>query len=90
MGLPSDSVNLTPEQIKELHAELRTARHDINNKLACIQACAQLVVYKPDEIQRLSRIVEEQSAATQAALGKFSAAFEKALGITLPIEPSEP
>jgi len=89
MGLPTDCVQLTPEQVRELYAELRKARHDINNKLACIQASTQLVIFKPEEIHRVSETVIEQSLATQVALGKFSSAFEKAFGITLPVEPLE-
>ena len=86
MGLPTESVSFTPQQVRELYTELRKARHDVNNKLACIQACTQLVLYRPEEILRLSQIVDEQSVGTQAALGSFSACFEKAFGITLPVE----
>ncbi len=89
MGLPTDSVSFTPQQVRELYTELRKARHDINNKLACIQACTQLVLYRPEEIHRLSQTVDEQSVATQAVLGNFSASFEKAFGITLPVEQLE-
>jgi hypothetical protein len=86
MGLPTEPVLLTPQQVADLYAELRKARHDVNNKLACIQACVDLVLYKQNEIHRLSATVREQSAATISTLGNFSTALEKSLGITLPLQ----
>jgi len=82
--LPSEPVTLTPAEIGWLHGELRKVRHDINNKLANIQACVELVRYKPEEVQRLFLTVPEQSPQIQNALGEFTAEFEKLLRINRP------
>jgi hypothetical protein len=84
MGLPSNQVMLTPEQIAGLNARLSTMRHDVNNKLALISASAELSLLKPDTArQRIPQLLEQTTKITDL-LREFSAEFEKILQITRP------
>ncbi len=82
MGTSKQAVTLSAEAVEELYAKLKDMRHDINNKLANIQACVELVRYKPAEVQRLFHTVPEQTPKIQQCLAEFSIEFEKALSIS--------
>ncbi|HEY2083414.1 MAG TPA: hypothetical protein VGI88_11575 [Verrucomicrobiae bacterium] len=81
MELPGQPVTLTVEQIAELNKKLATLRHDINNNLALILAGLEVIRYKPDLAERMLATVAEQPPRIGEAVGKFSAEFEKALGV---------
>jgi hypothetical protein len=82
MGLPQQSVTLSPEQISELNQKLSKMRHDINNNLAMMLAAAELAKLKPDMAAKmLDRLIEQPTKMT-ALLKEFSVDFEKTLGIT--------
>jgi hypothetical protein len=80
--LPSQPVTLTVEQVAELNRKLSNMRHDINNQLSAIVAALELIRYKPDAQERMMTTLGEQPMKIAATLGKFSAEFEQALGIT--------
>jgi hypothetical protein len=80
MELPGQPVTLTAEQIAELNEKLGTLRHDINNNLALIIAGLEVIQYKPHLAERMMVTVSEQPPKIVAAIGKFSAELEKALG----------
>ena len=82
MVLPDKPVTLTPEQIAELTKQLSTMRHDINNNLSLIMAAVELARLKPDAISRLITTLAEQPGKIGSCMTKFSAEFEKTLGIT--------
>jgi hypothetical protein len=82
MPLPSQPVTLTVEQLGELNGKLSTMRHDINNQLALIVAAVELIRLKPEMTQQRLATLAEQPAKIAATLAKFSAEFERALGIT--------
>lgn len=82
MGLPSQPITLSAEQIAELNGKLSTLRHDINNHLALIGASGELVRYKPEMLERMLSTVAEQPRNIVQALNNFSVDFEKAMGIT--------
>jgi hypothetical protein len=84
MPLPDQPVSLTVEQIAELNGKLSTMRHDINNYLSLIIASVELIRYKPETAERMMSTLVEQPPRIAAALQKYSAEFEKALGITRP------
>jgi hypothetical protein len=84
MPLPDQPVSLTVEQIAELNVKLSTMRHDINNYLSLIIASVELIRYKPETAERMMSTLVEQPPRIAAALQKYSAEFEKALGITRP------
>ena len=84
MGLPSQPVTLTVEQIEELNRRLSTMRHDINNNLSLMMAAVELIRYKPQTIERMITTLLEQSPKVTQAVGQFSAEFEKSFGITRP------
>jgi len=84
MGLPTNSVTLTPTQVEELNKHLSTMRHDINGDLALIVAAAELIKLNPDPLPRMLATLSEQPPKIRDRADKFSAAFEKILGITRP------
>ncbi|HNR72133.1 MAG TPA: hypothetical protein PLV05_00600 [Verrucomicrobiota bacterium] len=84
MGLPDQPISLTPPQIAELHRQLTKMRHDINNHLSLVTASLELVRYRPEKSERMLATVAEQPPRIAEALLRFSAEFERALGITAP------
>ena len=84
MGLPSQPVTLTVEQLGELNRQLGNMRHDINNNLSLIVAAAELMRHKPAVAERMMNTLAEQPGKITVAINKFSATFEQALGITRP------
>ena len=81
MELPGQPVTLTVEQIAELNQKLANLRHDLNNNLALIIACLEVIQYKPHLAERMMATVAEQPPKIVEAVGKFSAELEKALGL---------
>ena len=59
-------------------------RHDINNQLSLIVAAVELIRYKPQTAERMLATLGEQPIKSSDALGKFSAEFERTVGITRP------
>ncbi len=82
MPLPSQPVTLTVEQIAELNRKLSSMRHDINNQLSLVVAAVELIRHKPDSAERMLTALVEQPPRISENLTKFSAEFERALGIT--------
>ena len=82
--MPDRPVSLTVEQVAELNTKLRTARHDINNYLSLIVASVELIRCKPETAERMMTTLVEQPPRISAALQKFSAEFERTLGMTRP------
>lgn len=81
MELPGQPVTLTVEQIAELNKQLANFRHDINNNLALIMAGLEVLKQKPHLAERMIATVTEQPSKITEAVVKFSAEFDKALGI---------
>jgi hypothetical protein len=82
MGLPKEPVTLTVAQLDELNRKLSTMRHDVNNYLSLIVAASELIRHKPQTAERMMATLGEQPAKIGDAVGKFSAEFERTLGIT--------
>ena len=81
MGLPAAPVTLTVEQIDELQRLLSNMRHDVNNHLSLIVAAAELIKLNPDLSKRMCVTLAEQPPKISDEMSRFSAAFEKTLGI---------
>jgi hypothetical protein len=81
MGLPEQPVTLTVEQIAELNRKLSTLRHDINGDLALVVAAAELIKLNPDLKEKMLTTLLEQPPKIRERTDKFSAEFEKVLGI---------
>ena len=81
MGLPTQPVTLSVEQIGELNRRLSTLRHDINNQLSLIAAAAEIIRFNPDMATRMAVTLSEQPRKITENLSKFSAEFEAMLGI---------
>ena len=84
MGLPSQPVTLTVEQLTELNRQLGNMRHDINNNLSLIVAAAELIRHKPAVAERMMATLAEQPGKISAAINKFSTSFEQTFGISRP------
>ena len=82
MGLPEQSVTLTPDQVAELNKKLATMRHDINNNLSMVMAAAELAKLKPEMAEKMLTRLLEQPTKISNQLKDFSAEFEKTLQIT--------
>lgn len=80
--MPSQPVTLTVEQIEKLNEHLSNLRHDINNNLSLILAATELIKHKPQTLERMASTLSEQPPKISTALARFSADFEKAVGIT--------
>lgn len=77
-------MTLTVEQLEELNRKLANMRHDINNNLSLIVAAMELIRHKPQMTERMMTTLGEQPAKIGDAVSKFSAEFERAMGITRP------
>ena len=84
MGLPTNPVTLSTAQVEELNKHLSTMRHDINGDLALIVAASELIKLNPELLPRMLKTLTEQPPKIRERADKFSAAFEKILGITRP------
>lgn len=84
MGLPSQPVTLTVEQLTELNRQLANMRHDINNNLSLIVAASELIRHKPQVAERMMQTLAEQPGKITTAINKFSSSFEQTFGITRP------
>ena len=81
MVLPTEPVTLSVQQLEELMRKLSTLRHDINGDLALVVAAAELVKLNPDLLQRMLGTLMEQPPKIRDKVDRFSAEFEKTLGI---------
>lgn len=82
MALPTAPITLTVQQVEELNKRLSSLRHDVNNHLSLIVAAAELIRINPDMVARMSTTLSEQPPKISEELSKFSAEFERVLGIT--------
>lgn len=79
--LPTEPVQLRPEQISDLNDKLATMRHDINNHLSLVIAAVELIKHKPEMLQRMMSTLVEQPGRISQSVMKFSAEFEGMFGI---------
>ena len=84
MGLPTQPVILSVEQIEELNKKLSFARHDINNQLSLMMAAIELIKFKPEMAEKMVASLAEQPPKITATVNQFSNEFEKFFGITRP------
>jgi len=82
MGLPTQPVALSVEQISELNQKLSALRHDMNNSLSLIAATAELIRRRPATTEHMWNTLHEQPRKMTAAIAQFSREIEAALQIT--------
>ena len=82
MGLPTEPVTLSVEQISELNRRLSALRHDINNQLSLVAAAAEIIRFNPDMAKRMAVTLSEQPPKISEEINRFSVELERALGIT--------
>ena len=83
MGLPSEPVTLSVQEVAELHQQLKDMRHDINNHLCYIVAALE-IMRKPEKAEEMRATVTKQALKIPDQLKQFSSEFERRLGITKP------
>ncbi|HUD45682.1 MAG TPA: hypothetical protein VMR33_02575 [Candidatus Baltobacteraceae bacterium] len=84
MGVPTDPITLTPDQLTELNEKLGHMRHEINNQLSLIVAALELLRLKPEIRDRMLETLGQQPPKITAEVAKFSVEFERVCGITRP------
>ena len=84
MGLPQKPAPLTVEQVKELNNHLSTMRHDINNHLSLIVAAVEMIRLNPESAAGMVKTLAAQPAKITQDIARFTADFERLLGITRP------
>jgi hypothetical protein len=82
MGLPTQAVSLSPEEVAELDRRLAEMRHSINNHLTLVVTALELIRRKPDAAERLAANLVDQPQRIREDIGQFSQDLEKALRIT--------
>jgi hypothetical protein len=82
VGVPTDPVTLTPEQLTELNQKLGHMRHEINNQLSLIVAALELLRLKPELRDKMLETLGQQPPKITNEMARFSAEFERAYGIT--------
>lgn len=81
MGMPSQPVTISPEDLANLNARLSDLRHNINNSLMKVTLAVDLIRTKPESAERMSTAISEQPARIMHELRTFSAEFERQFGI---------
>ncbi len=84
MALPSQPAALSAEQVAELQRQLSTMRHDVNNQMSIIVAALELIRYQPETTEKMIETIALQPQKVGDSLAKFTAEFERALGISRP------
>jgi hypothetical protein len=84
MGLPTEPVHLSVEQVDQLNRRLADMRHDVNNYLSLMVASTELLRHKPHLADRMLATLAAQPTKITEVIGKFSSEFERALGIRKP------
>src|SRR4051812_3097144 len=82
MGLPENSIALSPDQIADLNKKLSVMRHNVNNHLALVVAASELIRRKPEMSQRLVENIMQQPERIMAEIRSFSTDLEALIGIT--------
>ncbi len=84
MAVPTQTVQLSVEQVQELNQKLSTMRHDINNHLSLMLAATELIRHKPQMAERMMVTLCEQPAKISDSIAKFSAEFESTFQLKQP------
>ena len=84
MVLPHSPVNLSVEEAAELTRKLARMRHDINNHVAVIVAAIELIRLKPHTVENHVEMIAARPVEITEAIQKFSAEFDKVMGIVRP------
>jgi hypothetical protein len=82
MGLPSQVVSLSPEEVAELHRGLSEMRHSINNHLTLMVTAFELMRRKPESAERMVANLIDQPSKIREDVTRFSADLERTLHIT--------
>ena len=82
IGLPRETVPLSPEQVSDLNRRFADLRHNVNNHLALMVAALELIRRKPEMIDRMVNNLTEQPQKILEEIKIFSEEFEKTLRIT--------
>ena len=82
MGLPTEPVTLSVEQIADLQNKLSELRHDINNHLSLIVAAAELIKFNPELSERMCTTLSEQPPKISNEMGEYAQSVDEILGIT--------
>jgi len=82
MGLPQETISLSPEAVADLNQKLSDMRHSVNNHLTLVTTALELIRRKPDSIERMLESMADQPERIRNELTEFSNELEKVLKIT--------
>lgn len=82
MGFPSEPVTLPLDEVKSLNQKLSDLRHNVNNHLSLIVAATELMRHRPEMAVKMTGTISEQPNKIVEELSRFSAEFERMMGIT--------
>lgn len=74
-----ETIRNVQAQLEELHQQLRTVRHTVNNDVAIIMAMAELSQRNPAHTERLRGVCMEKAPNIAALFRNFSDIFASAL-----------
>jgi ABC-type ATPase involved in cell division len=78
------------KQLEQLHQNLRTVRHGINNNVAVIMAMAELAQRNPAQSAKLAQLCLEKAPQISAAIAGFSELFDGTLSLQEEFESQAP
>ena len=79
MGLPSEPVTLSPQEIAEVLKQLSDTRHDINNALSLVTAATELIRMKPELVTKMVTTLNDQPPKITSLMQRFSNRLEQVL-----------
>jgi hypothetical protein len=81
MGLPKETIPLSPEAVADLSRKLSDMRHSVNNHLTLVTTALELIRRKPESLERMLESMTDQPERIRNELNEFSGEFEKVLQI---------
>lgn len=79
MGVPTEPVTLSPQNIAEILKQYSKARHDINNALSLITAATELIRMNPNNVPKMLSTLSDQPGKITSTLKQLTADLDRAL-----------
>ncbi len=82
MGLPRQTVPLSPEEVADLSRKLADLRHNVNNHLALMVAALELIRRKPEMVERMvNNLTDENHSRLVASTRIFPCNLAPGAGV---------
>ena len=77
--MPDNDINITREQMQDLHDQFREIKHSINNTLAVVMALSELAQRNPAHYEKLAKAVLSRGPDVVQQLQDFQTALNARL-----------